>query len=139
MPFFQEEIEAQGNHKCCVIYGALPPETRRQQAKLFNDPDSGYNVLVASDAIGMGLNLNIRRMVFSKMEKFSGGATKDPIPHSMVSPKACTWVCWGEMLFGGCQTQSQILHGQSSAKDSWISEAMPVENVCCRNNVWFLG
>jgi hypothetical protein len=36
----------------------------------------------------MGLNLNIRRMVFSKMEKFSGGATKDPIPHAMVGPKS---------------------------------------------------
>ena len=27
------------------------------QAKLFNDPNSGYDVLVASDAVGMGLNL----------------------------------------------------------------------------------
>lgn len=25
-------------HRCCVVYGALPPETRRQQAKLFNEP-----------------------------------------------------------------------------------------------------
>ena len=40
-----------------VAYGGLPPETRSEQAKLFNDPDSGYDVMVASDAIGMGLNL----------------------------------------------------------------------------------
>ena len=33
---------------------------------------SDYNVLVASDAIGMGLNLNIRRVVFHTMEKFDG-------------------------------------------------------------------
>jgi ATP-dependent RNA helicase SUPV3L1/SUV3 len=32
-------------------------ETRAEQARLFNDPNSGYDVLVASDAIGMGLNL----------------------------------------------------------------------------------
>jgi hypothetical protein len=32
-------------------------ETRAEQAKLFNDESSGYQVLVASDAIGMGLNL----------------------------------------------------------------------------------
>jgi hypothetical protein len=32
--------------------GNLPPETRKEQARLFQDPDSGYNVLVASDAIG---------------------------------------------------------------------------------------
>lgn len=33
----------------------------RVQARLFNTEDTGYDVLVASDAIGMGLNLNIRR------------------------------------------------------------------------------
>lgn len=73
---------------CPSRYGSLPPATRSQQAKLFNDPDSDFDstcsvtweahlltpllVLVASDAIGMGLNLNIRRLVFSSMEKFDG-------------------------------------------------------------------
>ncbi|KAF8993818.1 ATP-dependent RNA helicase supv3l1, mitochondrial, partial [Haplosporangium bisporale] len=41
-------------------------------AKLFNDPNSGYDVLVASDAIGMGLNLNIRRIIFEAVEKYDG-------------------------------------------------------------------
>ncbi|EFA78455.1 Mitochondrial RNA helicase [Heterostelium album PN500] len=58
--------------KCAVVYGALPPETRANQAQLFNEPDSGYDVLVASDAIGMGLNLNIRRVIFSEIKKFDG-------------------------------------------------------------------
>jgi ATP-dependent RNA helicase SUPV3L1/SUV3 len=35
----------------------LPPEARSQQAKLFNQQGENYSVLVASDAIGMGLNL----------------------------------------------------------------------------------
>lgn len=56
-----------------MVYGALPPEMRRTQARLFNDPDSGYDVLVASDAVGMGLNLNIRRVIFHTMEKCEGG------------------------------------------------------------------
>ena len=34
-------IERKTPHKCCVVYGSLPPETRSAQAKLFNDPDSG--------------------------------------------------------------------------------------------------
>ena len=42
------------------MYGALPPELRAQQAVLFNTARTGYNVLAASDAVGMGLNLNIR-------------------------------------------------------------------------------
>jgi hypothetical protein len=59
--------------------GGLPPNARKQQALLFNNPhDSGevdarpYNVLVASDAIGMGLNLSIRRIIFSTLTKFDG-------------------------------------------------------------------
>lgn len=51
-------------HQSLVIYGQLPPDTRSTQARLFNEEGSGYDILVASDAIGMGLNLNIRRIVF---------------------------------------------------------------------------
>ncbi|KAM7519843.1 hypothetical protein LguiB_018805 [Lonicera macranthoides] len=65
-------IEKYTSHRCCVIYGALPPETRRQQANLFNDQDNEYDVLVASDAVGMGLNLNIRRVVFYSLSKYNG-------------------------------------------------------------------
>jgi hypothetical protein len=39
---------------------------------MFNDDTSELNVLVASDAIGMGLNLNISRIIFSTMMKFDG-------------------------------------------------------------------
>jgi len=42
------------------------------QAKLFNDPESEFKIVVATDAIGMGLNLNIKRIVFSAIEKFDG-------------------------------------------------------------------
>jgi ATP-dependent RNA helicase SUPV3L1/SUV3 len=54
------------------VYGALPPDARRQQAAHFNDSSSDVEVLVASDAIGMGLNLNIRRVIFSAMNKYNG-------------------------------------------------------------------
>jgi len=76
-------IERDTSHKAAVIYGNLPPEPRRQQAKLFNDPSSPYDVLVASDAVGMGLNLNIGRIVFSAMEKRHGGTDLTPISPSM--------------------------------------------------------
>jgi len=76
-------IEKQTKHRCCVIYGALPPETRRQQATLFNDPDNEYDVLVASDAVGMGLNLNIRRVVFCSLSKYNGDKIL-PVPASQV-------------------------------------------------------
>ena len=69
----RESIERLTPFKCCVVYGQLPPETRSKQAHLFNNDDTGYDVLVASDAIGMGLNLNIRRVIFHRTQKIQDG------------------------------------------------------------------
>ena len=44
---------------------------------MFNDASSEFDVLVASDAIGMGLNLNISRIIFSTMKKFDGVEMRD--------------------------------------------------------------
>lgn len=49
-------IEAIGK-EVAVIYGGLPPGTKLAQAAKFNDPNNSCKVLVATDAIGMGLNL----------------------------------------------------------------------------------
>ncbi|KAL6970446.1 RNA helicase [Sarracenia purpurea var. burkii] len=67
-----KEIENGRKHLCSVVYGSLPPETRKRQATMFNDETNEFDVLVASDAIGMGLNLNISRIIFSTLEKFDG-------------------------------------------------------------------
>ncbi len=53
-----------------VIYGSLPPEIRRRQTRMFNKGKT--KVAVATDAIGMGLNLPVRRIVFMQTEKFDG-------------------------------------------------------------------
>jgi Helicase conserved C-terminal domain len=68
----KREIESTTEHKCCIVYGSLPPATRSAQARRFNDPDSGYDILVASDAIGMGLNLNIKRVILNSVYKYDG-------------------------------------------------------------------
>jgi ATP-dependent RNA helicase SUPV3L1/SUV3 len=53
-----------------VIYGDLPPEVRRLQYAAFV---SGENpILISTDAIGMGVNLPIRRIVFTEIKKFDG-------------------------------------------------------------------
>ena len=56
--------------KSSVIYGSLPPEIRRRQMELFNTGQT--KVVVSTDAIGMGLNLPVKRIVFLEMEKFDG-------------------------------------------------------------------
>ncbi|KAI9291678.1 P-loop containing nucleoside triphosphate hydrolase protein [Neoconidiobolus thromboides FSU 785] len=68
----KDKVEKATGLKCAVVYGRLPPENRAMEAKLFNDPDSGYDIMVASDAVGMGLNLNIQRVVFDSLSKFDG-------------------------------------------------------------------
>ncbi|XP_057758693.1 DExH-box ATP-dependent RNA helicase DExH16, mitochondrial [Arachis stenosperma] len=73
----KKKIENQGKHLCSVVYGSLPPETRTRQASMFNDATSEFDVLVASDAIGMGLNLNISRIIFSTLKKFDGFEFRD--------------------------------------------------------------
>jgi len=67
-------VERATGRRCAIVYGSLPPETRAQQATLFNNPDNDYDFLVASDAIGMGLNLEIRRVIFETTSKYDGMA-----------------------------------------------------------------
>ncbi|KAK4478109.1 hypothetical protein RD792_017387, partial [Penstemon davidsonii] len=73
----KRQIEIGMKHLCSVVYGSLPPATRTRQATMFNDEKSEFGVLVASDAIGMGLNLNISRIIFSTLRKFDGVETRD--------------------------------------------------------------
>lgn len=56
------------------IYGALAPEVRRTESERFNRGEA--EILVATDAIGMGLNLPIRRIIFSHIHKFDGVASR---------------------------------------------------------------
>ena len=77
----------------CSPLAQLPPETRSKQARLFNEPDTGFDILVASDAIGMGLNLNIRRIIFHTAVK-PGYGKKNTAPQYMeASELHCDLCC----------------------------------------------
>lgn len=62
-----------------TLYGSLGPEVRRAEAQRF--AEGRAEILVATDAIGMGLNLPIRRVVFAEAEKFDGQQTRDLARH----------------------------------------------------------
>lgn len=66
-------LEKQGI-SCSVIYGSLPPATRREQVRRFLEKET--DVVVSTDAIGMGLNLPIRRIVFIETSKFDGNVKR---------------------------------------------------------------
>jgi ATP-dependent RNA helicase SUPV3L1/SUV3 len=65
----RDRVAEQGK-SVSVIYGALPPEVRRREAERFATGET--QVLIATDAIGMGLNLPIKRVLFSTLTKFDG-------------------------------------------------------------------
>lgn len=68
-------IELQGEiarlgFSSAAIYGSLSPLVRRREAERFRS--GAADVLVATDAIGLGLNLPIRRIIFATLEKYDG-------------------------------------------------------------------
>lgn len=58
------------NRAPAMVYGALGPDVRRAEAERFRS--GAAPVLVATDAIGMGLNLPIRRILFAATTKYGG-------------------------------------------------------------------
>ncbi len=61
-----------------VVLGALSPRTRNAQVALYQSGDVDF--LVATDAIGMGLNLDVDHVAFAGMRKFDGQTHRDLTP-----------------------------------------------------------
>jgi ATP-dependent RNA helicase SUPV3L1/SUV3 len=64
-----------------VVMGALSPRTRNAQVAMYQNGDVDY--LVATDAIGMGLNLDIGHVGFSATAKFDGWRMRPLFPHEL--------------------------------------------------------
>ena len=77
----RETLIAAG-HSVATIYGALSPEVRRAEAARFRTGEA--EVLVTTDAVGMGLNLGpLKRVLFSAVRKWDGTAER-PLTHSEI-------------------------------------------------------
>lgn len=64
-----------------VVMGALSPETRNKQVALFQSGEVDY--IVATDAIGMGLNLDVNHVAFAGLTKFDGVRQRRLLPAEM--------------------------------------------------------
>ncbi len=64
-----------------VVMGALSPRTRNAQVEMYQNGDVDF--LVATDAIGMGLNLDIDHVAFSSTRKFDGRRMRDLQPNEL--------------------------------------------------------
>lgn len=60
--------------KCSIVYGALPYDVRHEEARKFLEGET--QVVVATDAIGMGLNLPAQRVVFLQTSKYDGKSVR---------------------------------------------------------------
>lgn len=65
-------------YKVSVVYGNLSPEVRREEARRFREGET--EILVATDAIAMGLNLPIQTILFARSDKFDGESQRDLTP-----------------------------------------------------------
>ncbi|MFC4253827.1 helicase-related protein [Croceibacterium xixiisoli] len=64
-----------------VVMGALSPETRNRQVELFQSGEVDY--IVATDAIGMGLNLDVHHVAFASLSKYDGQRQRRLTPAEM--------------------------------------------------------
>ncbi len=69
-------------HRVSVLYGNLSPEVRREEAKRFREGES--SVLVATDAIAMGLNLPIKTILFTTDTKYDGIENRPLTPNEVI-------------------------------------------------------
>ena len=61
-----------------VVLGALSPRTRNAQVRMYQDGQVDH--LVATDAIGMGLNLDVEHVAFAALSKFDGEDVRELVP-----------------------------------------------------------
>ncbi len=70
MVYSVAELIRRQNGGAAVVLGALSPRTRNAQVALYQSGDVDY--IVATDAIGMGLNMNVDHVAFAATRKFDG-------------------------------------------------------------------
>ena len=118
------------------MLGALSPEVRNAQVKLFEDGKVDY--IVATDAIGMGLNLDIKNIFFSSIKKFDGlnerHLTYDEI--AQISGRAGRYLNDGNFgITGNCKEITaedvELLesHGNDKQKEYYLPNLFPVSGV----------
>ncbi len=105
-----EDLRQHGKEPA-IIYGALPYSTRRRQMEGFLNGDMQY--VVSTDAIGMGLNLPIRRIIFMETEKFDGVERRELKPEEIkqIAGRAGRYGMYSRGYVGATQNLAVIRAG----------------------------
>lgn len=104
----------QAGKEPAIIYGALPYATRRKQMEGFLAGRMSY--VVSTDAIGMGLNLPIRRIIFMDTEKFDGVERRPLKPEEIqqIAGRAGRYGMYDKGYVGATQDLAAIRAGLST-------------------------
>ncbi|MCI8869730.1 MAG: helicase [Lawsonibacter sp.] len=105
-----EDLRQSGKEPA-IIYGALPYATRRRQMEGFLSGQMEY--IVSTDAIGMGLNLPIRRIIFMETEKFDGVERRELKPEEIkqIAGRAGRYGMYNRGFVGATQNLGVIRGG----------------------------
>ncbi len=105
-----EDLRQSGKEPA-IIYGALPYSTRRKQMEGFLAGEMEY--VVSTDAIGMGLNLPIRRIIFMETEKFDGVERRELRPEEIkqIAGRAGRFGMYSKGYVGATQNLGAIRAG----------------------------
>ena len=105
-----EDLRRSGKEPA-IIYGALPYSTRRRQMEGFLRGEMEY--IVSTDAIGMGLNLPIRRIIFMETEKFDGVERRELKPEEIrqIAGRAGRYGMYPKGYVGATQNLGMIRAG----------------------------
>ncbi len=105
-----EDLRQSGKEPA-IIYGALPYATRRKQMEGFLEGKMEY--VVSTDAIGMGLNLPIRRIIFMETEKFDGVERRELRPEEIkqIAGRAGRFGIYNRGFVGATQNLNAIRAG----------------------------
>ncbi|MDG1425154.1 MAG: helicase-related protein, partial [Paracoccaceae bacterium] len=118
-----------------VVMGALSPRTRNAQVELYQNGEVDY--LVATDAIGMGLNLDVHHVAFSALSKFDGRRMRALAPNELAQIAGRAGRGMADGSFG--------VTGEAPALDEPVAEAImehrftPLRRLQWRNSVLQFG
>jgi ATP-dependent RNA helicase SUPV3L1/SUV3 len=96
-----------------VVMGALSPETRNKQVELFQSGEVDY--IVATDAIGMGLNLDLDHVAFAALSKFDGRRKRRLTPAEMAQIAGRAGRHQRDGTFGTLSGMSAVQQGEPLA------------------------
>lgn len=110
--------------KASIIYGDLPPEVRKMQYEQFSSKET--KLLVTTDAIGMGVNLPIRRIIFMSTRKFDGDEVRDLTSQEIkqVGGRAGRIGIYDVGYIAGVGGSADFIKSKLEAEDKRINEAV---------------